>query len=98
MDAQIVPKRSQKEAKRDKKSKQRLEDDLGPPGGRFPGYGLVARDRFGAQNRPKIEKRTTEKSMIFCSASRSENGAKMVPKTIRNGAQDGPKLPMGGPW
>ena len=64
MNEQISPKGSQTEAKRDKKSKQRLQDDLGPPWGRFPGYPLKTQDQLGAQNQPKI-KQTTWKTNVF---------------------------------
>ena len=58
-----------------------------PLGADFPAIHSYFRDHFGTETDPK-SKKTTDKSAICCSASRSENGAKMVPKTIRNGAQD----------
>ena len=60
--AKIDPKGSQNEAKTDKKSEQRLQGDLGPPGGRFHRYPLVVREPFGAQSRGKMHKKSDAKN------------------------------------
>ena len=59
--AKIDPKGFQNKAKRDKKSQQRLQDDLGPPGGRFPGYRAPAKCHLGCQNRAKFVKKVMRK-------------------------------------
>ena len=77
----IDPKGSQNEAKTDKKSKQPRQDDLGPPGWRFPGYRATARCHLGCQNRAKFVKKVMRKIVDFFIALGSEKSEKKESKT-----------------
>ena len=89
--AKIDRKGSQNEAKRDKKSEQRLQDDLGPVWGAISP--LLCR-RLGAFWKPKssqIRKKTDAKNRWFFDRSWKRKNGKRTPKPLQNGARDGPK-------
>ena len=79
--AKIAPKGSQNEAKRDKKSEQRLQGDLGPP---WVAISQVLTRRMGAFWNPKssqIRKNTDAKNRWFFDRSWKRKNEKKDPKT-----------------
>ena len=95
--AKIDPKGSQNEAKTDKKSEQRLQDDLGPP------WGAISRLSWSSQvpswvpKSSQIPKKTYAKNHWFFDGSwkrqkwekGAKNRSKTEPEMVNNRAQEG---------
>ena len=83
------------EGKRDNKSKQGLQDDLGGPwGGRFSGYRAWARSHLEGQNRAEVIKNRMQKIIDFLSSLKEKTKketkirthSKMEPNMVENRA------------
>ena len=93
--AKIDPKGSRNEAKRDKKSQQRLQDDLGPPWGAISRLSCPGQVPSWVPKSSQIRKKTDAKNRWFFDRSWKrkkwekgvQNHSKMMPKMVQNRPQ-----------